>query len=33
MYCTCTLEYFPGNGKKQNSWLKRWENVGEDDKV
>lgn len=33
-HCTCTLlEYFPGNGKKQNSWSKRWENVGEDDKV
>lgn len=26
-HCTCTLEYFPGNGKKQNSWSKRWENV------
>ncbi|MCT7682431.1 MAG: hypothetical protein N4R97_02700 [Lactobacillus iners] len=31
-HCTCTLEYFPGNGKKQNSWTKRWEKVGEDDK-
>lgn len=32
-HCTCTLEYFPGNGKKQNSWSKRWEKVGEDDKI
>ncbi|MCT7685415.1 MAG: hypothetical protein N4P99_01915 [Lactobacillus iners] len=28
-----TLEYFPDNGKKQNSWSKRWEKVGEDDKI
>lgn len=26
-HCHCTLEYFPGDGKKQNSWSKRWEDV------
>ena len=22
--CTCTLDYHPGNGKKQNVWSKKW---------
>lgn len=26
-HCHCTLEYFPGDGKKQNSWSKRWKDV------
>lgn len=24
--CTCTLDYHPGNGKKQNVWSKKWDN-------
>lgn len=32
-HCHCTLEYFPGDGKKQNSWSKRWENIDEDEKI
>lgn len=24
--CTCTVDYQPGNGKKQNVWSKKWDN-------
>lgn len=24
--CTCTLDYHPGDGKKQNVWSKKWDN-------
>lgn len=24
--CTCTVDYQPGNGKKQNVWNKKWDN-------
>lgn len=25
--CTCTVDYHPGDGKKQNVWSKKWSNV------
>ncbi len=25
--CRCTVDYHPGNGKKQNSWTKKWSSV------
>ena len=24
--CTCTIDYHPGDGKKQNAWTKKWSN-------
>ncbi|MCY3075801.1 ADP-ribosyltransferase [Aerococcus mictus] len=32
-HCNCTLEYYPGDGKKQNPWeaKKKWEKVTEKD--
>ena len=24
--CTCTIDYHPGDGKKQNAWSKKWSN-------
>lgn len=27
--CTCTLDYHPGNGKKQNVWSKKWSSEDE----
>lgn len=32
-YCRCTVDYYPGDGKKQDVWSKKWKNVSEDDKI
>lgn len=32
-YCRCTVEYFPGDGKVQNSHTKQWRNETERDKI
>lgn len=32
-YCRCTVDYYPGDGKKQDVWSKKWKNVNEDDKI
>lgn len=26
--CHCTVDYYPGNGKKQNAWSKKWSKEG-----
>lgn len=31
--CNCVLEYYPGNGKKQNAWTKEWKYEKEYDKI
>lgn len=31
--CDCVLEYYPGNGKKQNAWTKEWKYEKESDKI
>lgn len=31
--CDCTVEYNPGNGKKQNVWSKQWKASDENDKI
>lgn len=31
--CTCTVEYIPGDGKKQNVWTKGWSEEVESDKI
>lgn len=31
--CDCVVEYFPGDGKKQNVWNKKWKNIEKDDKI
>lgn len=31
--CNCVVEYYPGKGKKQNVWNKKWENIEKDDKI
>lgn len=32
-YCRCTVDYYPGDGKRQDVWSKKWKNVNEDDKI
>ena len=32
-YCRCTVEYFPGDGKKQDIWTKKWVDVDKSDKI
>lgn len=32
-HCRCTVDYYPGDGKKQDVWSKKWKNVNEDDKI
>lgn len=32
-YCRCTVEYFPGDGKKQDIWTKKWADVDNSDKI
>lgn len=32
-YCRCTVEYFPGDGKKQDVWSKKWEDVDREVKI
>lgn len=32
-HCRCIVEYFPGDGKKQDVWSKEWEDVDKEDKI
>lgn len=32
-YCRCTVDYLPGDGKKQDIWSKKWTDVGRDAKI
>lgn len=32
-YCRCTVEYFPGDGRKQDSWTKKWVDADKSDKI
>ncbi|MDO5036944.1 MAG: hypothetical protein Q4E37_01420 [Tissierellia bacterium] len=32
-YCRCTVDYLPGDGKKQDVWSKQWTDVDRDDKI
>ena len=31
--CRCTVEYFPGDGKKQDVWSKKWKDIDKSDKI
>lgn len=31
--CDCTVEYYPGDGKKQDVWSKKWSNGNENGKI
>lgn len=31
--CDCTVEYDPGDGKRQNVWSKQWKDIKESDKI
>lgn len=31
--CRCTVDYVPGDGKKQDVWSKKWTDVDKDDKI
>lgn len=30
-HCRCTVDYYPGDGKKQDVWSKKWKDIKEDD--
>lgn len=32
-YCRCTVEYFPGDRKKQDIWSEKWEDVDREEKI
>ena len=32
-HCRCTVEYFPGDGKKQDIWTKKWGDADKSDKI
>lgn len=32
-HCRCTVDYYPGDGKRQNVWSKRWKDIEKDDKI
>lgn len=32
-YCRCTVDYIPGDGKKQDVWSKKWTDLNENDKI
>lgn len=32
-HCRCTVDYVPGDGKKQNVWSKEWKDIEKDDKI
>lgn len=32
-HCRCTVDYYPGDGKRHDVWSKKWKNVNEDDKI
>lgn len=31
-YCRCTVDYYPGDGKKQDVWSKKWKDISKDEK-
>lgn len=32
-HCRCTVDYYPGDGKKQDVWSKEWKDIEKDDKI
>lgn len=32
-FCRCTVDYLPGDGRKQDVWSKQWTDVDKDDKI
>lgn len=32
-HCRCTVDYFPGDGKRQDVWSKKWKDIEKDDKI
>lgn len=32
-HCRCTVDYVPGNNKKQDIWSKKWTDIDKDDKI
>ncbi|MDU5952904.1 MAG: hypothetical protein E6Z06_08555 [Clostridiales bacterium] len=32
-FCRCTVDYYPGDGKKQDVWSKKWKDPDKDDKI
>lgn len=32
-FCRCTVNYLPGEGKKQDVWSKKWTDIDKDDKI
>jgi hypothetical protein len=32
-HCRCTVDYYPGDGKKQDIWSKKWKDIEKDDKI
>lgn len=32
-HCRCTVDYYPGDGKKQDVWSKKWKDIEKDDKI
>lgn len=32
-HCRCTVDYVPGNNKKQDVWSKKWTDIDESDKI
>lgn len=32
-HCRCTVDYYPGHGKKQDVWTTEWKDIGKDDKI
>lgn len=32
-YCRCTVEHFPGDGRKRDVWSKKWSDIEKDDKI
>lgn len=32
-YCRCTVEYLPGDGRKQNVHTKKWNEIGKDEEI
>lgn len=32
-HCRCTVDYYPGDGKRQDVWSKKWKDIEKDDKI
>lgn len=32
-HCRCTVDYYPGDGKKQDVWSKKWKDIEKNDKI